>query len=79
MTTVSVKLPASTDAKLTAAARRRGGTKSDVIREALDAHFTRRRGDDRASCLDLVGDLVGCIQGPVDLASNPRHMRRYGR
>jgi predicted DNA-binding protein len=76
--TVSLKLPAEVNARLEARARRVGRTKSALTREAL-ARFLEGDEDAGASCLDLVRDLVGSASGPVDLASNPRHLRGYGR
>jgi hypothetical protein len=75
MKTLSVKLPASLDARLAALARRKGQTKSALTREIL-SHFLSR---ERFSCLDLVADLVGCVSGPRDLATNNRYMRDFGR
>lgn len=31
------------------------------------------------SVLDLAGDLVGCVDGPPDLATNPKHLDGYGQ
>jgi len=39
-----------------------------------DAEETPKR-----SFLELAGDLVGCLEGPPDLASNPEHMRGFGK
>jgi Arc/MetJ-type ribon-helix-helix transcriptional regulator len=73
--TISVKLPAHLDDALTATARRRRASKSQVIREALEAFAT----SEKSSVLTAAGDLVGCLAGPRDLSVNPRHMADYGR
>lgn len=31
------------------------------------------------SALELAGDLVGCIEGPGDLSTNPKYMEGFGR
>jgi len=31
------------------------------------------------SALELAGDLVGCVEGPGDLSTNPKYMEDYGR
>ena len=31
------------------------------------------------SALELAGDLVGCVEGPGDLTTNPKYMEDYGR
>lgn len=44
MKILSLKLPASLDAELEAAAARRGTTKSAILREALESHLAREAG-----------------------------------
>ena len=78
MKTISVKVPDEINARLEARARRVGKSKSELIREA-PAGVHDEQGRSGASCLDLVSDLVGSAHGPGDLASNPKHMREYGR
>ena len=78
MKAMSLKLPDEIDARLKAHARAKGKTTSELTREAL-SRYLGHEGDSRASCLDLVRDLVGTADGPGDLASNKEHMRGYGR
>jgi Arc/MetJ-type ribon-helix-helix transcriptional regulator len=79
MKTLSVKLPSSLDARLTALARWTGATKSDLVRKALEDLLSRNGRRPAVSALDLARDLVGCAPGPRDLSYNPRHMRGFGR
>jgi hypothetical protein len=37
------------------------------------------RKDRAASCLDLAGDLAGCLKGPRDIATNPKHLEDFGQ
>lgn len=30
------------------------------------------------SCLDLAGDLVGCLEGPADLSTNSKYFEGFG-
>lgn len=71
---VSERLAAAVDA----AARRRGMTRSRLVREALEAHL---RGSVAAgSVLDRTSDLAGCLKGlPRDLSSNRTHLKGFGR
>ncbi len=78
MKAMSLKLPDEVDARLKAHARETGKTTSELTREAL-SRYLEAEGDSRASCLDLVRDLVGTAEGPGDLASNKKHVRGYGR
>ncbi len=76
--TISLKLPADLHAKLAQMSQRRKVPKSQVVRAALKAYFAHTRGAE-PSCTQLAGDLVGSVDGPTDLASNPKHLRGYGR
>ena len=63
MKTLSLKVPAVMDRKLAAFAARRGISKSEAIRAALEAYLSAD-GEVRAgSVLDLAQDLVGCVRG----------------
>jgi Arc/MetJ-type ribon-helix-helix transcriptional regulator len=76
---MSLKLPDSLHAKLERLARSRKQTKSDIVREAIEQVLDRRRTARPVSALDLAGDLAGCLEGPGDLSTNPKHMEGYGR
>ncbi len=78
MKTVSLKLPESLDAKLSAAARQRQQTKSALVREILEEFLDNGQRAPSGSCLELVADLVGCVEGPGDLSYNKRHLRGFG-
>lgn len=75
MRTVSFKLPEDLDDALNELARSRGASRSAVVREALEALAKGKR----RSVTALAGDLVGSVDGPTDLATNPRYMAGYGR
>jgi hypothetical protein len=79
MKSVSLKLPDELNAKLEQLSKQRGARKSDIIRDALEEYFAGGKNGKRLSCLDLAGDLAGCLDGPSDLATNPKYMRGYGR
>ena len=76
MKTISLKLPAALSIRLERAAKQRGKSKSEVVRDALE-HFLN--GDRPISALELAGDLVGCAEGPRDLSTNPKYMEGYGK
>ncbi|MFB3891383.1 MAG: ribbon-helix-helix protein, CopG family [Phycisphaerae bacterium] len=46
---------------------------------ALDELFLNSRKRRFVSALDLAGDLVGCIDGPPDLSTNPKYMEGFGQ
>ena len=81
MKTLTVRLPEAMVAKIEAESRRRKLTKSDVVRERLQAVD----GPQAASStrLDGIADLIGSVEGlPEDLSSKRRDYlksTRYGR
>jgi hypothetical protein len=79
MKTMSIKLHEELDARLTAAARRRGEQRSAIVRDALTAYLDAAGDAAGQSCLELMADLVGCVKGPRDLSSNPEYLREYGK
>ena len=77
MKTLSLKVPESLYARLAAAARQRGQTRSAVVRQVLEEYLDG--GAKPGSCLELAADLLGCVKGPGDLSFNKRHLRAYGQ
>jgi Arc/MetJ-type ribon-helix-helix transcriptional regulator len=73
--TVSFKLSEQLDDELTNLARRRKSSRSALVREALTALAKGERG----SVTAVVDRLVGRLDGPDDLSTNPKHMVGYGR
>lgn len=56
MKILSLKLPASLDAELEAAAARRGTTKSAILREALESYLAREAGASPTEADDEIGE-----------------------
>ncbi len=79
MKTLSIKLDDALHARVLAAAKRRGATQSDVVRDAILARLGESRGAVSGSALDLAKDLAGCVSGPADLSTNKAHLRGFGR
>lgn len=79
MKTVTLKLDEELHARLTEAARRRGCTKSELIRDAVQGWLQDRGTVPHGSLLELAQDLVGCVDGAEDLSTNSEHMRDFGR
>ena len=77
MKTIAIKVPEDLLAAIHYAAKKRGETKSAVMREALQEFLSKNQNT--GSCLDLARDLAGCVQGPPDLSINPAHMDHYGK
>lgn len=75
MRTVSFKLPEQLDDALSELARQRRSSRSVLAREALEALAKGKR----RSVTAAVDELVKPLEGPTDLATNPKHMLGYGR
>lgn len=79
MKTVVVRLPEPLAAWLADAARQRGTTKSEVLRDALELLLKNGGTAKGPSAYDLAKDLIGAIdEGPTDLSYNPKHMEGFG-
>jgi hypothetical protein len=72
--TLSIKLSRSLAMKVSAISRRRGVSKSDVVRDALEAYEPRT-----GSVTELAADLCGIVAGPRDLSTNSEHLADYGK
>jgi hypothetical protein len=80
MKTVSLKLTAPLAGQLAAVAKRRGVTKSAVVREALERYLTNGRRSTPPTVHELIADLIGSVKGgPADLATNAAHLEGFGR
>ena len=81
MKTLAVRLPEAMVAKIEAESRRRKLTKSDVVRERLQAADGKQGV--RSAHLDGIADLIGSVEGlPEDLSSKRKaylKSTRYGR
>ncbi|MCC6245948.1 MAG: ribbon-helix-helix protein, CopG family [Gemmatimonadaceae bacterium] len=75
MRTVSFKLPEHLDDALSDLARRRKSSRSALVREALEVLAS----SGRRSVTAAVDELVDPLEGPTDLATNPKHMVGYGK
>jgi predicted DNA-binding protein len=79
MKTLVLRIPDDLEARLEALASRRGKTKSAIAREVL-LRGVRSRRKLELSAFDLMRDQIAIVDtGLGDLASNPKHMERFGR
>ena len=79
MARLTLDLPDDLRARLRSSATRRGVSETDLIQEAVQAYLGGETPPTPGSCLALVQDLCGSLDGPADLSTNPTHMEGYGR
>jgi hypothetical protein len=72
----TVKLPKPVAAALLRAARIRGCSESQLIREGIERVTAEDGGYDMQA---MIGPDIGIGHGPRDLASNKAHRTGYGR
>ena len=78
MKAISSRIPERLVAELAAVARRKGVSRSAVIREAVERFLDADEVAHPKSALDLVADFVGVYEGPADLSVNKKYMQGYG-
>ena len=71
----SIKLPRTLSAKVSRLAKRRNVSRTEIVRDALEAYTS----EDRLSASSAVSDLKGCLKGlPRDLSTNHKYLKGYG-
>ena len=75
MRAVSFKLPEQLDDALSDLAQRRKSSRSALVREAIEALATTKQ----KSVTAVVDALIGTLEGPADLSTNPKYRSGYGK
>lgn len=79
METLTIRLGPALGQQLHEASIHEHLSKSELVRRAITAYLECTNAP-FVSALERSGDLVGCFTGgPKDLASNPKHMKGFGR
>lgn len=79
MTTITCKVSEKLAAELESLSRQERRSKSELLREALEARLKMKRGERSVSAYDLVKHLAGSLRGGAsDLATNPAHLKGFG-
>lgn len=77
MTTITLKMPEQLDRRLQKLARQRHTSRSAILREAAE-HYVNDLRAQPESCLDLVSDLIGRVDGPEDLSYDKKRLQGFG-
>ncbi len=78
MNTLTLKVPELLNIQLNSYAKKKGLSKSEIVRIALLEYFARDHTRFEGSFLDLSEDLAGSIEAPSDLSSNKDYLKGYG-
>ena len=79
MNTLTLKIPEVIKEKLKTYSRRKGISRSAIVRNALIEYFEKDEFDKHGTFFDLAKDLAGSVQGTSDLSSNKDHLSGYGQ
>lgn len=79
MNNISLKVPEPLAIRLEDAARKKGVSKSALIRDALEVYLQADRAERAESALSQVADLAGTLSGPEDLSVNKDSLQNFGR
>ena len=78
MDTLTLKVPDLLNTQLNSYAKKKGLSKSEIVRIALLEYFSKDDTRFEGSFLDLSEDLAGSIEAPSDLSSNKDFLEGYG-
>ena len=79
MTTMTIKMPEQLSERVRQQAVDSGVNCSEFIRQAVEMLLNAGACPAKGTCLALASDLAGCLDGARDLATNPRHMKGFGK
>jgi predicted transcriptional regulator len=79
MKTLSLKLPDDLNTKLNMVSKKKGISKSHIVRKALAVFLIREEKPMEESFLSLAEDLSGCIDAPSGLSTEKKYMEEYGQ
>lgn len=74
-----MKLTPEEKQKIKRLAQRQGISSKQAILRLVDASLLEKDTAPRGSFLEGIEDLVGSVEGPADLSSNPRYLDGFGK
>ena len=78
MDILTLKVPEMIKTQLNSLAKKRGLSKSDIVRRALVEYFSKDNVALSGSFLDLAEDLAGTIKASSDLSTCKANLEGYG-
>jgi hypothetical protein len=79
MEIISLKITGLVKEKLALYSKRKGLSKSEIVRKALNEYFEKDDLEREGTFFNLASDLAGSADGPSDLSINKEHLSGYGK
>lgn len=79
MNTLTLKVPDIIKEKLNNYSKRKGLSRSEIVRNALIEYFNKDDLDRQGTFYDLAKDLAGSVSEKPDLSSNKEYLSGYGQ
>ncbi len=79
MDTLTLKIPDSIKEKLKNYSRRKGISRSEIVRNALLEYLDRDELKKDGTFYDLAKDIAGSVDESPDLSKNKKHFSDYGK
>ena len=79
MDTLTLKIPDFIKEKLKSYSKRKGLSRSEIVRNALLEYFDRDDLEKQGTFYDLAKDLAGSVNGSPDLSTNKINFSGYGQ
>ena len=79
MDTITLKVPAILKTRLNSYSRKKGISKSEIVRSALLEYFSKDNEKHTGSFIDFSEDLAGKIEGSLDLSTSKKYFDGYGK
>ena len=79
MDTLTLKVSSGIKEKLKMYSKRKGLSRSEIVRNALLDYFKRDDLDKQGTFYDLAQDLAGSVNSKSDLSTNKKYFAGYGQ
>ncbi len=79
MSTLTLKIPDIIKEKLKTYSKRKGLSKSEIVRNALLDYFDKDDFGEQGTFYDFAEDLAGSVEASSDLSTNKKHLSGYGQ
>ena len=79
MDTLTLKIPSIMKEKLKTYSKRKGLSKSEIVRNALVDYFDADDLGKQGTFYDLAKDIAGSVKESPDLSTNKKHLSGYGK